>query len=61
MNNMLLAKVDCSAGKTYTVQKNLKTAFFSGKNWHHLTLGGHGGKTVDTRLIFGCTPENFGV
>ena len=31
MNDMLQAKVDCLAGRTYLVHKNLKTVFFSGK------------------------------
>ena len=61
MGGIVLAKVYRLAGKIYLVQKkHLKTAFLSGQNRPHLTLGGPGGQTVDTRSSFGAPLKTLG-
>ena len=44
----------------FSQKKHLKTAFLSGQNRPHLTLGGPGGQTVDTRSSFGAPLKTLG-
>ena len=60
MYDMLQTKVDRLAGKTYLVEKYLKTAFFCGKKSASAHFGMVWRLSVDTRSIFGVPLKTLG-
>ena len=54
MYDMLKAEVDHLAGRSLlATKKTPKTVFSRWKNWHYLTFGGPGWKTIDSRSTSG--------